>query len=157
MGHSEVALSDSLSTTNMACNNRACNAHQHGLGTWLMEELGASWTQRDALGRELNNTAMEREEATQLLVESRLRCADLAAQLDESHENYNNLVMGVVRSRLQAKAKIENLEETNQRLTRLLDIQTNEAKGLARALRRSRIELEEARQDGWHSKKHKRE
>ena len=141
----------------MSCNNRACNAHQHGLGTWLMEEIGASWTQRDAMARELNRMAMHREEQAQLLTEARLRCADLGAQLEEAHGNYNELVMRVVRSRLQAKQKIEDLEETNQRLTRLLDIQTDEAKGLARALRRSRIQLEEARQDGWHSKKHKSE
>lgn len=150
-----------LSTTNMARNNNSCSnycgAMQHGLGHWLATELNAAWDRRIELQDTVDERNVTIAEFQQTTLEQQVRIMDLINQREDLQRIYEDLVERCVRNRLSAKQKIEDLEDTNQRLTRLLEIQTNEAKGLARALRRSRIELEEARNNGWVAKKAKHE
>jgi len=126
---------------------------QHGLGEWLALELNESYDERNRLRDQVEGLHVQIAELSIDLHTATTRNQEIGAQLDEMNGIYNDLVMRVVRNRIANRAKLEELTETNERLTRLLDIQTNEAKGLAKALRRSRVELEEATNNGWLSKK----
>lgn len=132
MEETQIRISTLITFKNtMSCNNRLCHNAQHGLMTWLGNELSACYRRRDDLEVLVQTKNEQMDDMLGTIDEQSI----LITQFERANQDLmRRTVRNALENRILKRARVEDLRQIEM-LTQQVAMLKAEGKALARALR----------------------